>query len=172
MQFLTPHTTSDSLRTGPGVRLIWDIIPHSTWPLPSGISLHCWSEHSSSTLQQSPEDSPMYGVCYADSIAYCLNVCPLQDIISSLSKTAGSYLTLHSWYLANSRCSVNVNFKISLLGRLRDLLPGDDKQEGHPLGQVRKFWPEHHFVFLGIPIRTLSFPILGIIQTLQVPAGQ
>ena len=77
-----------------------------------------------------------------------------------------------SWLLIQSRCSVNVNFKISLLGRIRDLLPGDKNQRGLPLGQVGKSWPKHHFVFLGILTRILSFPILGIIPTLQVPAGQ
>ena len=44
-----------------------------------------------------------------------------------------------SWLLTQSRCSINLNFKISLLGRIRDLLPGDEKQEGLPFGQARKF---------------------------------
>ena len=55
-----------------------------------------------------------------------------------------------SWLLTQSRCSIYVNFKISLLGRIRGLLPGDENQEGLPLGQVGKSWPEYHFVFLGI----------------------
>lgn len=55
-----------------------------------------------------------------------------------------------SWLLTQSRRSIYVNFKISLLGRIRDLLPGDENQEGLPLGQVGKSWPEYHFVFLGI----------------------
>ena len=57
----------------------------------------------------------MHGVRYADST--CLNACPLQDIISSLSKTAGSYLTLLSWYLANSRCSTNGTMHTKYLGQ-------------------------------------------------------
>ena len=34
-----------------------------------------------------------------------------------------------SWLLTQSRCSINLNFKISLLGRIRDLLPRDENQE-------------------------------------------
>ena len=63
-----------------------------------------------------------------------------------------------SWLLTQSSCSINLNFKIRLLGRIRDLLPEDEKKEGIPLVQVGKSWPKHYFVFLGFWLEFFHSP--------------
>ena len=53
-----------------------------------------------------------------------------------------------TWWLTQSRCSINANFKKLVVKRWdQSSFPRDKNQARLPLLQVRKPWQQHHFVF-------------------------